>query len=40
MCPAVGDAARVERRHTWVPPYRGELGGGGESSGVEPCPYA
>ena len=23
MCPAVGDAERVGRRHTWVPPYRG-----------------
>ena len=22
MCPAAEDAERVERRHTWVPPYR------------------
>ena len=25
MCPAVGDAERVGRRHTWVPPYRNAI---------------
>ena len=40
MCPAVGDAARVERRHTWVPPYRGMGGDAGQVGGVEPRPYA
>ena len=40
MCPAVGDAERVGRRHTWVPPYRGISKGAVKRGVGDADPYA
>ena len=40
MCPAVGDAERVGRRHTWVPPYRGISKGAVKRVVGDADPYA